>query len=159
APAPHHSLKGYVAVGQAVAADPKAFRSTPAAAGYLGVVIHGDSQHRPVIEAVERDSPADDAGLKAGDLIMKLDKAPITTDAEARDQLRATPAGEPVVLNVTREAKPPALTAVLNPTTQPKNVGPRAVMGINVIDTSPKGTGAKVDAVSDDMPAAKAGMK
>jgi len=159
APAPHHSLAGYIPLSQAVAADPKSFRSAPVAAGYLGIVIRGDSLHRPVVDAVERDSPADDAGLREGDVIVKLDGAAITTDAEARDLLRARLANETVMLNVVREGKSLEISAVLNPATQPKNVGPRAVMGINVIDASPKGTGTKVDAVTTDMPAAKGGVK
>jgi immune inhibitor A len=159
APLPHHSLSGYIPLAEAAVADPKSFRSAPAAAGYLGIVVRGDSQHRPVIEAVERDSPADDAGLQSGDVIVKLDGATITSDAEARDQLRARLAGESITLNVVREGKSLDLSAVLNPTTQPKNAGPRAVMGINVIDASPKGTGTKVDAVTTDMPAAKSGVK
>jgi len=159
APPPHHSLKGYIGVSQAVAADPKTFKSAPVAAGYLGIVIQGDSQRRPVVEAVERDSPADEAGIREGDVIVKLDGAAVTSDAEARDLLRARLAGETLAMSVVRDGKPLDLSAVLNPTTQPKSTGPRAVMGVNVADASPKGSGTRVDAVTDDMPAAKGGLK
>ncbi len=159
APMPHPELRGYVTAAQAQAANPKLFKSAPAAAGYLGVVIRPDSANRPVIEAVERDSPADSAGFKTGDLLLKLDNSSVTSDVEVRDLLRSRLAGDALSFHVVREGKPLELTATLNPTTQPKSAGPRAVMGINVIPIDGKGTGAKVDAVTTDMPADKSGVK
>jgi M6 family metalloprotease-like protein len=159
APPPHHSLKGYVTVEKAIAADAKAFRATPQAAGYLGIAIRGDAQHRPVISAVESDSPADAAGFRAGDQLLKLDGVTLTSESEARDLLRARVAGESVSLVVERGTRELTLTATLVPTSQPRTVGPRAVMGINVTDATPKGSGAKVEAVTPDMPAAKSGVK
>lgn len=159
APPPHHDLRGYVSASEAVAADPRTFKAAPAAAGYLGIVIRGDSQRRPVIDAVERDSPADAAGLQVGDLIVKLDGAGVASDFEMRDLLRGRLAGESVNICVLRDGSEVERCAVLNPTTQPKNSGPRAVMGVNVVEASPKGTGTKVDTVTEDMPAAKGGLK
>lgn len=160
APLPHHDLRGYVTVAQAVAADPKLIKNqTPAAAGFLGIVVRADSANRPFIEAVERDSPADNAGLKSGDIIARLDNTQVTSDVEVRDLLRSRLAGEILHMSVIRDGKQVQTAATLIPTTQPKSVGPRAVMGINVVDTEPKGTGAKVDVLSPDMPAAKGGLK
>ena len=160
APPPHHDLRGYVAPAHAIAADTKLMKSAShAAAGFLGVVIRADSANRPIIEAVERDSPADDAGLKAGDIVAKLDNAAMSSDAEVRDQLHSRLAGETILLTVNRDGKRLDLSATLNPTTQPKHVGPCAIMGITVIEPTTKGTGAKVDVVADDMPAAKGGIK
>src|SRR6185437_8803111 len=97
APLPHHDLRGYVAPAQAIAADPKLMKSAShAAAGFLGVIIRADSANRPIIAVVERDSPADDAGLKAGDLVARLDNTAMSSDAEVRDQLRSRLAGETV---------------------------------------------------------------
>jgi immune inhibitor A len=159
APLPHHDLRGYVGVTRAIAADPRLIRTTQTAAGYLGVVIRADSANRPVIEAVERDSPADVAGLNAGDLITAIDGAAVSSDAEARDLLRSKLAGDTLALHIIRNGKPRDFAAVLNPTTQPKNIGPRAIMGITVVEPTLKGSGAKVDIVSPDMPAAKSGVK
>ena len=159
APLPHHDLRGYTTAEKAIAADPKLIQgSKPTAAGYLGVIVRADSANRPVIEAVERDSPADYAGLKPNDVVMRIDNAAVTTDTEVRDLLRSKLAGDTLALQIVREGKPLDLSATLNPTTQPKTIGPRAIMGITVIDA--KGTiGAKVDVVTPDMPAAKGGVK
>ncbi|HEY3790103.1 MAG TPA: M6 family metalloprotease domain-containing protein [Urbifossiella sp.] len=160
APPPHHDLRGYLPVAKAIAADPKLItEASHAAAGFLGVVIRADSANRPVIEAVERDSPADYAGIHAGDLVLKLDRVGVVSDAEARDILRTRLAGESLSLQLMRNGKRLEVSATLIPTSQPKHTGPRAVMGINVVEPSVKGTGAKVDAVSTDMPAAKSGVK
>jgi immune inhibitor A len=160
APLPHHDLRGYVPVAQAVAADPKLLKNqTPAAAGFLGIVVRADSANRPIVEAVERDSPADSAGLMSGDIITKIDNTTVTSDVEIRDLLRSRLAGDTLNLGVIRDGHSLRLSATLIPTTQPKSIGPRAVMGINVIDPMAKGTGAKVDAITPNMPADKGGVK
>lgn len=160
APLPHHDLHGYVAPAQAIAADPKLMKNgSHAAAGFLGVVIRADSANRPFIEAVERDSPADAAGIQAGDLLVKIDNTAMTSDAEARDLLRSRLAGDTLLLGLVRNGKPLDVSATLTPVTQPKRVGPRAVMGITVVEAATKGAGAKVDIVADDMPAARGGLK
>lgn len=91
------------------------------AAGYLGVVV-GEKKGQPVIEAIAPDSPAEVAGLKEGDIVLKLDDEAATTAAWVRDLLRARLAGDTVAFTVSRGGSPVTLTAKLKATSLPMKV-------------------------------------
>lgn len=91
--------------------------SERAAAGYLGVVI-GEKGGRAVVEAVAPDSPAEAAGLRAGDAVVKVDGAPVPTAAAARDALRKLP-DDRVELTVLRGGSERTLSAKLRAASAP----------------------------------------
>src|SRR5207249_4853704 len=83
-------VTGYKSVADAVKADPKQFNSTAttnaAPAGFFGVVV-GEKAGKPVVEAVAPESPADEAGVKEGDTVVKVGGEPATSAAMVRDAL------------------------------------------------------------------------
>jgi M6 family metalloprotease-like protein len=94
--------------------------SAPAAVatGYLGVVV-GEKSGKPVIDAVAPDSPAELAGLKEGDTILKLGSETAISATWVREALRGKFAGDTVTFTVTRSGKPVAVTAKLKPNSLP----------------------------------------
>ncbi len=116
--APFPTPGGYRGVKAALTVKDAPATAVAAAAGYLGVVV-GDKRGQPVIEAVAPDSPAELAGLKEGDRVVKFDGRPATSSAEIRDALRARLAGESVSFAVTRSGELVTLTAKLKPSSQP----------------------------------------
>jgi serine protease Do len=58
--------------------------------------------HGVVVRRVKDDSPAAEAGLQAGDVIVEVDRQPIRTPAEMYRQLDRHPKGAPVLLLVHR---------------------------------------------------------
>jgi immune inhibitor A len=156
-------LRGYRTAAEAAAADPKLFKSavptSQGGAGYLGILIE-DRNGRPVIEAVEPESPAEAAGLTAGDVLLKLDAAGHATAASVRDALRSRLAGDQLSVTVERQGKPVAVTATLRPTSKPMSAtAGRAVLGITLGTKPAAGSGVKVDAVAPGGPADQAKVK
>jgi M6 family metalloprotease-like protein len=94
---------------------------SPTAPGYLGVVI-GEKKGAPVIEAVEPDSPAEAAGLKEGDVVLKIGATAAPNAALLRDALRERFAGDMVALTISRGGKESTISAKLRATTSPMKV-------------------------------------
>ena len=72
--------------------------------GYAPVIGVGakKGETRAVLGEVEVDGPAHQAGLKAGDIVVKFDDQPIATFAELQSAVRATLPGEVVKIEVQR---------------------------------------------------------
>lgn len=62
----------------------------------------GGSYAEPVIDLVVAGGPADQAGLMAGDRILKVAEHPVEDAAQITEQVRAAPAGAPLRLSVER---------------------------------------------------------
>ena len=84
--------------------------------GYLGVIIQPvtpsmakafnlNSDNGAVVGQVESGSPADKAGLKAGDVILKLNGKTIKDYNEFRNEIAGTEPGKTVTLTVLRDGK------------------------------------------------------
>jgi S1-C subfamily serine protease len=58
-----------------------------------------------VVGSVEQDSPAADAGIRAGDVIVAIDKHPIRSSADLRNRVGLTPAGSQVEVVYLRDGK------------------------------------------------------
>ena len=117
--APYPTPGGYKSVKTAkTIKDSGAAPPAAVAAGYLGVVV-GDKSGKPVLEAVAPDSPAEAAGLKEGDAVLKLDDEAATTAAGVRDALRGKLAGDTVAVTVSRGGKSVTVKATLKATSLP----------------------------------------
>lgn len=117
--APYPTPAGYKTVKTAkTVKDSPPAAGASVAAGYLGVVI-GEKAGRPVIEVVAPNSPADDAGLKDGDVVTTFGGDKVLGAAPLREALRGKLAGDTVALTVTRGGTAHAITAKLRPTTTP----------------------------------------
>ncbi len=83
--------------------------------GYLGhlhaIPAEGESGVR--VQVVGPGTPADEAGLKAGDVLVRIGEVEINTPAELDRALAATKPGQTVVLGVVRDGQPLALSAEL----------------------------------------------
>jgi M6 family metalloprotease-like protein len=162
-PRPAVDLTGYRTVKDAVRADPKQFNAAPAAAasaaGYLGVLVE-DKGGTPVVEAVEPESPAELAGLRAGDVVRKIDAGSYTSAAAVRDALRSRLAGDKLTLTVDRSGKPVEVAVTLKAATRPMSAGGtgRAILGVTLGGRG-AGGGVKISEVTPNGPAAKAGVK
>ncbi len=95
------------------------------AAGFLGVTLQPLTQElkesmgiekelRGVLIAdVEEDSPAEECGLKKGDVIIEIDNKPISKVREAIETIREHEAGDKVTIKILRDSTPLTLEAVL----------------------------------------------
>lgn len=77
---------------------------------YGVLVVQGASQDEP---AVVPGSPADKAGLEAGDIILELSGKQITQDAQLADQLRDYNPGDRVSMKILRGTEEKTLSATL----------------------------------------------
>ncbi len=94
------------------------------AAGYLGIVV-GEKAGKAVIDAVAPESPAETAGLKEGDIVVKIGNETVANAAWLRDALRSKLAGDSVAFTVSRGGKESTVTAKLRETTKPMTVDDR----------------------------------
>ena len=72
-----------------------------------------NSTHGAFVQQVFADSAAQKAGIKAGDIIIKLDDQPIKTFSELRAKIGTKGAGTEVELEIVRNGKKDVLTVVL----------------------------------------------
>ncbi|MCB2109373.1 MAG: PDZ domain-containing protein, partial [Rhodobacteraceae bacterium] len=58
-----------------------------------------------VVQRVEKGSPGDDAGIKAGDVVVSLDGTPIKSAADLRNKVGLTQVGKSVTVTLVRDGK------------------------------------------------------
>ena len=76
----------------------------------IGVSVVGPRPSCPIFVAnVSQNSPAADAGIKAGDRLITVDGSRVTTVREAAERLRSE-AGDPVTLHLVRGERPYSVT-------------------------------------------------
>ena len=82
-------------------------------AGLLGITItgKGDLSTDLKLERVRYGSPAQIAGIKTGDTLLKLDEKPVSLKSEVKQILMSKYAGETVRLTVSREGVPEPIEA------------------------------------------------
>ena len=91
--------------------------------GYLGVNLDnlgdqladyfGAKDGGVLIESVEKDSPADEAGFKAGDVITQIDKLPVEESGDVSKRIREHKKGDKVEITILRDKKEKKITATL----------------------------------------------
>ncbi|HKB05114.1 MAG TPA: M6 family metalloprotease domain-containing protein [Gemmataceae bacterium] len=141
---------------QAAAATP----AGPAVPGFLGVEVRSDSQGRPVVEDVQPSSPADQAGLKAGDQVNRLDGKELGSADAFRSALHTRSAGDSVQLAVTREGKAVELSVRLAPVSRPMPAGRGQPSPLGVQVAAAKGgEGLTIESVTPGSIADRAKLK
>lgn len=83
------------------------------------------------IARVQAGTPAADAGVMAGDVILAIDGTSVPTSEEFRNLLAATQPGTPVTLSVVRDGEPLVLTAVLTQSPAVAAGEVRGYLGVN----------------------------
>jgi M6 family metalloprotease-like protein len=143
------------AKSQAVAA------SSSLTPGHLGVQIKTGQKGEPVVADVEPDSPADKAGLKENDTILRLDGKDAGNADSLRETIRSLGAGEKIKLAVQRQAKTLDVTTVLAAPSRPMggiNQTPANLLGVQVSAVK-DGEGVVIEQVTPGSAADKAKLK
>lgn len=96
--------------------------------GQLGEFFGSPDNAGVLVREVRQGSPADKAGLKAGDVIIKADGKPVRTLADLREQLRDRSDDKPVNLSVLRKGDEITLPVTIERTRpiEPMNLTHRA---------------------------------
>lgn len=118
--APIHAIKAFLRTVPATAVQPSA---------WLGVrgVTEGSGPAKGVrITAVQPDSPAKEAELKSGDVILAVGGVPVTTPDELAEVVRGQGVGQKVRLMLFSGGKYHRRSVVLGPTPEPKTSGAAA---------------------------------
>jgi serine protease DegQ len=115
-----------------------------------------------VSEVIEK-SAADDAGIKAGDVIISLNDRPIESFAELRANIATMGAGHAVKLGIIREGKLITLSAKLKnsdeSTTEAKSLHP-ALEGASLSNGEVSGKkGVMIESVAKNSPAARLNLR
>lgn len=120
---------------------------------FLGVSIGADAQSRLVVKDVAPNSPAARSGIKAGDIVLKLDGADVKDEQAFFDLIDRAAPGDKLKLELTRGKKTIDATPTLVPLSRPKLAGKQqAVLGINVVKAK-EGDGVAVQGVAPGSPA------
>lgn len=154
-------LKGYRPVAAATTARIKP--APPTARGqatYLGASLQPGPGGRLQITAVQAGSPANVAGLRPGDVIVKLDGEAVVQLDVFREAVQARSPGDKMQVALERAGKPLAtvvmLAAVSRPMLPPAE---RPYLGIEFKPVADGDEGAVVERVAPGTPAAAAGLK
>src|SRR5206468_7457618 len=102
--------------------------------GYMGVVIQDvtpelqstlklQNVEGAVISTVEKDSPAQKAGLKPYDVITSVDGRPVHSNAEVRNLISSLKPGSKTKLGIIRDGKPMTVDVLLTQTKEEKTAG------------------------------------
>jgi len=149
--------------------------------GYLGLQLDDVSpsmaevlgvKQGAVITSIEKDSPADKAGIQAKDVVVKFGDKPVTGQLQLRRLAAATPPGTKVPVVVVRDKKQQTLTVTTGERSKDMPGSPekaKTKIGIEVeeltsdkaesLGIDPKTNGVLVSSVDRSSPAAMAGMR
>jgi serine protease Do len=80
--------------------------------GFIGMATDPRPEGGLVVTKVGKKTPAEDAGVNEGDVILKMNGNALAKREDLRDLLKEMAAGDEVVLDIQRDGKP--LTITLN---------------------------------------------
>jgi serine protease Do len=125
--------------------------------GLLGVNMkEGGIDERPTIDHVRYDSPAEKAGLKAGDVLTEIDHHPIVRHDEVKQVLGRKYAGDRVAIVVRRGESNVRADVTLTDALHPYEPGFLGILPTRVASSGPRGVVVRF--VFPQSPAAKAGI-
>jgi S1-C subfamily serine protease len=104
-----------IPIDTAVASAAHIVKGEPIRTGYLGVSLNTPSLGRAgaVVDDVAPGSPAERAGLRVGDLIVKLGNRPIQSSDDLAAEVRLLAPGQNAVLGVLRDGKEQTVSVAL----------------------------------------------
>jgi len=120
-----------------------------------------------VVTQVTRGSPADKAGLKAGDVITHINERPVKDASDVRNRIGLLRIGEKVQMKILRDGKPRTIRAVVEEpelvSIEGEKLHPRLAGAVlaNVVEETVKGRieGVAVADVAPGSPAMQAGLR
>ncbi|KHN50200.1 serine endoprotease DegP [Pectobacterium fontis] len=129
----------------------------------LAQAMKVDAQRGAFVSQVRPKSAADEAGIKAGDVIVTLNGKAISSFSALRAQVGSLPVGSKVALGLLREGKPLTVNVTLQQSNQAQVASGNLYSGIEgaeLSNTQVEGEkGIKVDNVKPGSAAAKIGLK
>ncbi|MCW8828214.1 MAG: DegQ family serine endoprotease [Gammaproteobacteria bacterium] len=137
---------------------------TPELATAFGIEETGQGA---VVTQVSSGSPADKAGLRAGDVIVRINERPVKDAADVRNRIGLLRIGEKVQMQILRDGKPRTLRAVVEEpelvSIEGEQLHPRLAGAVlaNVAEETVKGRveGVAVADVAPGSPAMQAGLR
>jgi len=154
------AMPDFRTVDRAITAEIRKGAQAPVGqSGYLGVTLAPPSRGLLRIADVASDSPADKAGLKAGDLLLELNGEAVDDVDQFRDAVHAAAPGGEARIVVERQGARMELTAAFGALSRPMKVGERrAVLGVQMGEPV-EGGGAPITRLTPGSAAEKAGLK
>jgi M6 family metalloprotease-like protein len=153
-------LSEYRTVEQAAVAKAVGTPAARAAArpGFLGLSVAADKGRLAVAEVAD-DSPAAKAGIRHGDLLVKIDGNEVKDEDAFLDALRGKLPGDAVKLTLSRQDKPLDVSATLAPLGRPMTAGKaKAALGVTV-KTVKDQEGVVIESVAAGSAAERAKLK
>ena len=127
--------------------------------GYLGVEFANGDSGPAVVTGVEPGSPAQAAGISAGDTISKISGTEVQNARALRETLQSLGENASVPLRLTRAGQPLDLTVQLAAASRPKVLPERQpILGFRLYDRT-DGDGLVARTIATASPAGRAGMK
>src|SRR6266542_4343552 len=104
-----------IPIDTAAASAARIVKGEPIRTGYLGVSLNTPDLGRAgaLVDDVTQGSPADQAGLEVGDLIVKLGDRPVQSSNDLAAQVRLLGPGQSAVVQVIRDGKEQTVTVEL----------------------------------------------
>ena len=157
---PPPDLSDYVPLAKAIPTKTRIkAASTEGRTGHLGVSAKLDAKGRVVIEELALDSAAAKAGLRAGDVLLAVGDTGLKSAEDLRAAIQSRAPGEIVDLEIERAGSKQKLSAMLDATSQPRQLGvQRAVLGVRM-GTASDVPGIEIASVTKDKPAALAKLR
>jgi M6 family metalloprotease-like protein len=153
-------LAGYRTVQTAQTTQPKPGPANiEGLTGYLGISVGPDSRGNLVVAEVAAGSPAASAGMRTGDMILKLAGQAVKNANEVRALLQAKAPGDVVAVALRRGGKKLEVTTTLGALSRPMQVAEeRGVLGLRM-SAATDAAGIAISTVTTNKPAALAGLK
>jgi M6 family metalloprotease-like protein len=110
-------LSGYKTVEAAVTTSIRSGREEAKAnsPAYLGILLESEAKGGPVVASVDPDSPAAKAGIRPGDVLLKLDGRDVKDGVSVMEVLGGKSARDGLEIALSRQDKPTTLRAILAP--------------------------------------------